>query len=253
MTTPHDESARPAERPLPAYGELAPEGWEWKPETAEGTALPQAAAPQGGANPGPGVPHNLGVRGDQSASEPQAAAAPKPTTAGRPGDPEPYRAAAPQQQPQTAQPMQQAASATPGAPKSRTVDRVFTIILLALGAFGALQIAGSLMSISASFSLVGSALELEDFSVPGWIGSVGTISAIVVIALYAVSLIFSIQRMRAGKIAFWVPLTAGAIAVIGTIVLTTVMMFNVPELVNAASDPSSTGKILDYFENMSQP
>ncbi|WP_053351848.1 DUF6264 family protein [Leucobacter musarum] len=252
MTTPHDESGRPAERPLPAYGELAPEGWEWKPETTEGAALQQSAEPRGGAHPGPGVPHNLGVRGDQAGSEPQAAAAPKPPTTGRPGDPEPYRAAAPQQ-PQTAQPLQQVAPATPGAPKSRTVDRVFTIILLVLGAFGALQIAGSLMSISASFSLVGSALELEDFSVPAWIGSLGTISAIVVIALYAVSLIFSIQRMRAGKLTFWVPLTAGAIAVIGTIVLTTVMMFNVPELVNAASDPSSTGKILDYFENMSQP
>ncbi|WP_336660962.1 DUF6264 family protein [Leucobacter sp. USHLN153] len=252
---PQGEVRPPVERPIPAYGELAPEGWEWKPETEDGGSA-SVGAPQpserAGAGVPAGVPHNLGVTSGGTAHPTAQATSQRPGS----GDPEPYRAAPPQQPRQD----QQANFGGPGstAPqfagaRPRTADRVITIILLALGAIGSLQLAGSLMNISTSFSLVGSALDLEDFTVPSWVGTAGTISAIAIIALYAVNLIFSIQRMRARKLAFWVPLVAGAIAVIGTIVVTTVLMLNVPDLMQAASDPSSTGKLLDYFEEMSRP
>ncbi|MGW9021136.1 DUF6264 family protein [Leucobacter chromiiresistens] len=266
MALPSDDApqAQSADRPRPAYGELAPEGWEWTPETSDG-ARANEAAPAGGRSGSPvtGVPHNLGARGDGSApaSAPPADASGSGSASGSAAgsrDPEPYRAAAPPA-PRESMPLRAAEPSAAqngyGAPqrKPRTADRVITIILLVLGMFGSLNFAGSMMSLPASFSLMGSAFEIDGFTVPAWVGTVGTVTAIAIFAVFAVSLIFSIQRMRARKLAFWVPLTAGAIVVVGTIIVTTVVLLNVPELMSAASDPTAMQKLLDSLSEMSQP
>ncbi|KTR86292.1 DUF6264 family protein [Leucobacter chromiiresistens] len=264
MAHPSDDAAQAqsADRPRPAYGELAPEGWEWTPETNDGGRANEASPASGGSGtPVNGVPHNLGARGDGSAaaSAPVSAPASAPSAGSR--DPEPYRAPAPQapQAPRESAPPRAGEPSGPqsgfGAPqrKPRTADRVITIILLVLGMFGSLNFAGSMMSLPASLSLMGSAFEIENFTVPSWVGAVGTVTAIAIFAVFAVNLIFSIQRMRARKLAFWVPLTAGAIVVIGTIIVTAVVLFNVPELMSAASDPTAMQKLLDSLSEMSQP
>ena len=257
MAASNDEAsqARPSERPRPAYGELAPEGWEWTPETGEGSGG-SASSPNSGVSGSPvtGVPHNLGARGDASgATAPASPAAPSPGSR----EPEPYRAAPPPapRDPAPRQTLPQAShNGTGAAPqKSRTADRVITILLLVLGAFGSLYLAAAVSSLSASLSIMASVLELENFTVPSWVGTVGTVTAIAIFAIFAVSLIFSIQRMRAGKLTFWVPLTAGAIVVIGTIVVSTLVMLGVPELMTAASDPNTMQKLLDSVSEMSQP
>ncbi|MFD5600288.1 DUF6264 family protein [Leucobacter sp. NPDC058333] len=252
MTHPHDESTpnaqpqRPSDRPQPAYGELAPEGWEWKPETSDGAEAARSA----GASPVTGVPHNLGARGtDEAAASATAQAPARSTTPTR--DPEPYRAPAPQSGQQAPLAAQQPTA--PAARKPRMADRVITIILLVMGVFGSLNFAGSMMSMPGSLSQVASALDLKDFSVPAWVATVGTVSAIAIFAIFAVSLIFSIQRMRAGKLAFWVPLTAGVIVVIGTIIVSIAILMNIPELMNAAADPGATEKLWDSLADMSQP
>ncbi|MEJ6489061.1 DUF6264 family protein [Leucobacter sp. USCH14] len=257
MAVPHEDGtqARPSERPQPAYGELAPEGWEWTPEANDdsrgGTSSLNSSAP---GSPVTGVPHNLGARGDASGA-PAPASPAAPSTGAR--EPEPYRGDAPPA-PRDPAPRQTPSYAPENGygaaqQKPRTADRVITIILLVLGMFGSLNFAASMMSLPASFSLMGSAFELENFSVPSWVGTVGTVTAIAIFAIFAVSLIFSIQRMRARKLAFWVPLTAGAIVVIGTIIVTTAVLFNVPELMSAASDPTAMQKLLDSLSEMSQP
>lgn len=246
MADPRDD------RPTPAYGEYAPEGWSWKPE---GTEAAQAEAPDQGSLAG--VPHNLGVA-------PQAPQAPQAPRAARPeapapergpqhgaGDPPPYRA----DEPPAARPVQQprfAQGPTPQAKPRRAGDMAFTIALLALGAFGALYSALVLFSLPPTISLVGDALEIADFSAPAWLGTFSTVSALAMFALYAVALVFSIQRMRGGKLAFWVPLSAGVLAVILTFVLTLIAMLSVPELMQAAEDPASMQKLLDYL-NSTQP
>ncbi|MEV8339076.1 DUF6264 family protein [Leucobacter sp. NPDC077196] len=263
MTLPHDESPqtqRPTDRPLPAYGELAPEGWEWKPETEDGQRPNEASSTPSSGSPLTGVPHNLGARDAGANAVAPSAPTTSPTSNSR--DPEPYRAAAPQSTrdsaPQQQAPQQQAPQHTHGTPevpqqKPRMADRVITIILLVLGMFGSLNFAASMMNLPASLSVMGSILEVEDFTVPSWVGTVGTVTAIAIFAVFAVSLIFSIQRMRARKLAFWVPLTAGAIVVLGTIIVTTVVMLNVPELLSAASAPDAMQKMLDSVTEMSQP
>lgn len=245
----------PAARPQPAFGEYAPEGWEWKPEGAEetGSAVAAAAVPGSAAGSAPasstgrveGVPHNLGAGSSGSGSNPAAAPAapqqPKPSG----GDPEPYRAtAAPAAAPT---PVYIAQPGQPGAPKSRTADRVITILLLGLGAVGAMFTANTMLALSNSYALMADVFGLDDFEVPGWVGTLGTVSAIAFIALFAVVLIFSIQRMRARKLTFWVPLTAGAVALVAMFVLIYVPLAGIPELASQMGDPDALQRMLDYL------
>ncbi|WP_336651964.1 MULTISPECIES: DUF6264 family protein [unclassified Leucobacter] len=252
------------ERPTPAYGEYAPEGWRWKPEGAEAA---QAEAPDQGTVSG--VPHNLGVapQAPQPAPAPQSAPAshPAPSQHAQPerpaapaseraqqpnaGDPPPYRA---DDAPAARGTQQPRFAPGPQTKPRRTGDIAFTIALLALGAFGALYSALVLFSLPPTVALVGDALEIADFAAPSWLGTFSTVSALSMFALYAVALVFSIQRMRGGKLAFWVPLSAGVLAMILTFVLTLIAMTSVPELMQAAEDPASMQKLLDYL-NSTQP
>ncbi|MFA5606011.1 MAG: DUF6264 family protein [Leucobacter sp.] len=232
-------------RPKPEYGEYAPEGWSWKPETE---AAPTAGAAPSGAREGSGqltgVPHNLGVDGGtvpaqqqpaQPTHAPQPPAAPDATTPPQPGAP--YRAGEP-----TYRPAQQ--------PASRLGDRIVTIVLLVLGAIGALNFAASLYGLTGTFSTIAAALDLEGFTVPSNVQTIGTVGALIVLALYALTLIYSIQRMRGRKITFWVPLTAGVIAAIVAFAFTAIAMAQSPELLEAASDPDATAKLLDYMAGL---
>lgn len=232
-----------APRPRPAYGEYAPEGWSWNPE-AERARVGPGTAPS--ASPGraaaaigtpssarvPGVPHNLGAPGG-GASVPTAPA-PRPAS-GRDAelatDQQSYRAGTP---------------TTPGTPpaRGRGSDRIVTILLLAVGAFGALALAGSLQQLPSSLRLMGTAFGLEKLEIAGWITTLGNAGAISMLALYAVTLIFSIQRMRAQKLAFFIPLIAAVLAFIILFGLTAITVNAVPELMERLSDPDAASQLL---------
>ncbi|WP_427869401.1 DUF6264 family protein [Leucobacter luti] len=279
---------RGASRPQPAYGEYAPEGWSWTPPGAEneadgasGSGGGTAASGQGsgsrsasGSGAGsavpPGVPHNLGVApgaagqpGTQSGS---TAAAPTRTPT-RPGEePAPYRADqpknAPAQQPQAQRPqfLHPGVPAAPGQPgaaaprKPRTGDRVVTILLLVFGAFGALNIASSFFALGNQIRLMATMIGLENVEPAGWVNTLGTVSGLATLLLFALTAIYSIQRMRAGKIAFWVPLAAGGIAFVLLMVIPMIAMTSTPEIMQAInSDPNGTlSKMMTYVENMGQ-
>ena len=224
-------------RPTPAFGEYAPEGWEWKPEEAATEAEGAESSPRQGSGRVPGVPHNLGAgsRSGASAQAPQqapAAATPpasgqQPPSSSNPGGPAPFRATAQQ-------------------PTPRRGDKVITIVLLVVGALGALNMAGSLLQLPGTMSMMAEALGVNDFSAPSGLATVGTVGAIAVIAVYALNLIYSIQRLRAGKLAFWVPLVAAVIAFIVTMSFTMYGLYQSPELVNSMTDPNAISKILEF-------
>lgn len=234
-------------RPRPAFGEYAPEGWEWKPEGADQPASPNApstpaARPASGAIAG--VPHNLGAANGGSGSGATATSAPRPErSAGSqtPGDPVPYRATEAPSAPPAAFAMTSVAPT-----KSRTGDRVVTIVLLALGALGALNVAYSLMALPSILIMYSDAFEIEDFEVPAWVNTLGLVSALAILALYAVVLIFSIRRMRARKVTFWVPLSAGVVAFIAATTISMIAVAAVPELLSAMSAPDAIQKMIDY-------
>ncbi len=255
-------AAAPVARPAtPQYGEYAPEGWEWKPEdhsadpaTATGPGAAAGRPASQAARPA-GVPHNLGA---PSATQSQAGAAPAapqnpPAAAPAPHQPgEPYRAAAPAPQQQSQLPP---AYRTPGPGRPRMGDRVVTIVLLAFGALGALNIAGSFFGLAAQVRLMGDMLGLESPKVADWVGPLGVVSGLIVLLLFALNLIYSIQRMRAGKLAFWVPLAAGAIAFIILMVVPLIAMNGAPEIMQQLeSDPTgSLDRMLDYVSEQRLP
>lgn len=246
------------------------------PSSAAPGPVPAHPAPQPSTGRLPGVPHNLGVDGGQlsppvqpqvSASQapssqmpasqdpapqdptPQDPASQQPST---PEHPQPYRSAPPQQHlragyPATQQHSSRGASGPQVAQANRTGDRIVTIALLALGAFGALYFAASLQQLPNSLAMLGAAFGIEGFVVPDSVKTLGNTGAIVVLALYAVTVIFAIQRMRGRKLAFWVPLAAGAIAFVVTFAFASFGLSQAPELMSQLADPDATAKLLDYL------
>jgi len=112
----------------------------------------------------------------------------------------------------------------------RLTDRIFTVTLLAIGAFGALNLASALMNLNQVFAQLYAMYNLGPFSAPEWFGVLSTIGWIVPLGLWAVALIMSIQFMQRGKVAFYIPLAAGVIAFIVAIVLMIVAITAAPEL-----------------------
>lgn len=241
------QPVQPESRPQPRYGELAPEGWTWTPPEAAGaqasdapqgeTPSPQFPAAQGAPQPQgqmPGVPHNLGV-GSPGAAPP--AAPPVQQAPGQQGQ-QSYRADPPPH-------YQQPAWQTPPPVDTKRGDRIATIILLAVGALGALYLASSLYLMTSSFHLFANLFGIDDLTVPSAVNTISTVGALVMLVLYALTLIFSLQRMRARKLAFWIPLVGGALSIVVLIGFSMAAISNVPELMQQFSDPDALTRLLD--------
>ncbi|RKQ89173.1 hypothetical protein U746_1502 [Mycolicibacterium mucogenicum 261Sha1.1M5] len=240
-------------RPKPEFGEYAPEGWEWKPEGAEASpaAAPAASPAQAGsaaASPTPatvqGVPHNLGA----------GIARPSRKSAAQGSSGAPYRAPtqsqqAPQQAQQQAPRFQAPAQGAPGYQKPANMgDRIVTILLLVFGGFGALQSAFAMMGMSTMFSLMEDAPGITSLTPPGWLDVTGKAIGLGLLVLYGLVLVFSIRRLRAGKITFWAPLAAGVLAFIIVVAVVGAAMMQTPELMEIMRDPQASTQLLEYLQ-----
>lgn len=204
----HDEAARPDasgaedspapppkdERPRPQYGEYAPPGWSWTPPGDErAPEAPGASGPAGGAR----------APGATEREDAASAASGLRDAALQPGGPTAVRTAP-------------------------SWDRFVTIALLAFGAFGAWNSAASLQQIPQQMQLSYDMMGVGTFTAPDWLPTLALIGTIVQLALYAVVVGLSILRLRAGRVAFWIPLAGGALSFVLTMVLLAVVMLNDP-------------------------
>lgn len=223
-------SDQPNPRPRrPEYGEYAPEGWvspiageNAQPESAQGsTDAPRQSATR--EQPGAEVPRNLGV------GSPAAPHAPVPVqhSAHAPGAPLP---------PPSPQPEKTGSMA----------DRIITILLLVFGAVGALQFALGMLSLGAQLEIVAEMLGAESVTAPASMGVLQTVGAIAVLTIYAVALIWSVQRLRVKKLTFWVPLAAGALALVLVVIFGVISVMLVPELLEY-STPENMERLLEQF------
>lgn len=257
---------QPAPREAPLYGELAPEGWEWKPPSDErasqgeviessvsagsaggsvDTAASSPVASPGGSAGGTtgriaGVPHNLGAT-------PRSAGAGAPTTEQAGSGDRSYRAPAPSAPPrQPAQPRPGFNAPTNAAgPRKRSADRTSTIILIAFGALGALYFAFSLQQMPASFAVMAQQLGANDLLIPDSVKTISTVGALAVLVVYALNVVLSLQRMRAGKLAFWVPLVAFGVALAVLFGCSAIALSQMPQLLQLLSDPGAVAKLFD--------
>lgn len=248
----------PSERPRPEFGEYAPEGWTWQPPAEAAAksgpatevpapqfgafapggatpATPQAGSARGAVTPPPaGVPHNLGVG--------QA----------RPGQAQPFEAPAPGL---AAAPVSTQATPPQGRPaapvKNRKGDRIITILLLAAGAIGALNFASGFMTLPQSFGIIADAFEMTDWVAPASIGTIGMVGVFVTLAIYACTLILSIQRMRHGKLAFFIPLIGGVVAFIALMIAMSIAMGQAPELFSDLT-PERMQQLIDALQQQVQ-
>lgn len=150
---------------------------------------------------------------------------------------EPAPPAPPATQP-SAPPQQQAPAPAPrytpmpGARQPGSVDRIVTIALLVLGAFGAVNTAASLQVLPQQISLVYEQQGIGEFTPPEWLPTLTMIGTIAQLALYAATLGWSILRLRARKTAFWVPLVGGVLSIVLMMVLVSIVFLNDPTFVS---------------------
>jgi len=143
-------------------------------------------------------------------------------------------------------PQRQPASADASAPPTRRApgwDRILTIGLLAFGAFGAWNSAASLQEIPRQMQLSYDLMGVGTFTPPEWLPTVVLVGTIVQLALYAVVLGLSVLRLRAGRLAFWIPLAGGAASFAVTLVLLSIVMLNDPtyvDFVTGVTTPTPT-------------
>ncbi|MGW4931224.1 DUF6264 family protein [Agromyces sp. NPDC004153] len=137
---------------------------------------------------------------------------------------------APPAQP-TAPPPPPAPVALPGERPPSAVDRVVTIALLALGAFGAINTAASLQVLPQQVSLVYEQQGVGDFTPPEWLPTLTMVGTVLQLALYAATLGWSILRLRARRTAFWVPILGGVLSLVLMMVLVSIVFLNDPTFV----------------------
>ena len=88
-----------------------------------------------------------------------------------------------------------------------------------------------------------------DFTVTSSLRTVSTVGALLVLAVYALNVIYSMQRVRRRRLAFWVPLVAAVAAGILMLVFTGIGVSQSPELLQALSQPDATSRLLEYLSN----
>ena len=125
--------------------------------------------------------------------EPVAVAEPVPTAGG------------------TGRPASVAASSTT-RPGSRA-DRIVTMVLFGLGAYNVVVavLGASTFAVSLLALLRDRGFPVDDFTAQDALQRVGVLSAVLAVALFVLAVVVARRRLRAGRLAFWVPLVAGVV------------------------------------------
>lgn len=125
--------------------------------------------------------------------------------------------------------------AAPDAPTAATrigfrrYDRAVTIAMLVFGALNSLQYAGPLLDFETFLEVatVGTPTESIDFGDAARVG--GLVLFGVSLVLFVVAVAASILLMRRRKLAFWVPLTAGALVAVTWVVVIVAIVMLTPD------------------------
>lgn len=192
------------ERPKPKYGELAPEGWVWQPPK-EATPDP---APE--ASPAP-VARPSDARLDPRGQTPDARAA-----ASGPSDP-------------------QAPGSAPAPARTRNlaIDVNITIVLLVLGVLSVGSSVATLLDLNGYMTTAGAAFGLDAYPANEVTRIAGVTGAVLHVLLLAGVVWWSIRRIRAQKMAFWVPLTGAVVSFVLTCICVGIAFAQAPELLDA--------------------
>lgn len=110
----------------------------------------------------------------------------------------------------------------------RRFDRPITIALIAFGVLNLLQYSSALLDFEGFLeaATTGTVAESIDFTDAARIG--GVVLFIVLLALVLTSGAIAVLLLRRGRLAFWVPLTAGALSVLAWVITLVVIVMQTP-------------------------
>ncbi|WP_295122351.1 DUF6264 family protein [uncultured Leifsonia sp.] len=197
----HEPEKRPDERPRPQYGELAPPGWVWRP--------PQDADRLDTTHHSPAASEV-----EQPAAPPQAGPAPD----GR----GPYGAG-----PQLRS----------DAPRW---NLAFTVVMLVIGFFGMSYSIGTLQALPAAMALLHSSQNLGAYVQDPSVGPLITAGTIAMAGIWAISAGLSVWLLVHKRLAFYIPLVAGVVALVTLFVILGVIFSTDPVLLDFYSGISPT-------------
>jgi uncharacterized membrane protein YhaH (DUF805 family) len=203
-------------RPRPRYGEYAPEGWV-SPVPPADAAPP---SPQGEQAPG-------GQSGAQQPGQQTTPWSQPPAQGQNAGGVQPYPG-----------PRAPAGALSTG----RRVDRVATFVLLGLAGYNVISnlVLVSGFSRTMLSALSASGYPVDDFSRQAELQQAGGAIAIVSLVVFVPMLVWTVRRLRAGAISFWVPLAAGVVVGIVQMALVLSVFLGDPQFVQSIVDAAGT-------------
>lgn len=211
-----DEEQKPDERPRPQYGELAPEGWVWHPPADANrldTSHPVAETDRYGE-------HGTADAGQRPARSSQYE---------RPGL-------------ATRQPQNPSTQLRADAPRW---NMTITVVLIVFGFFGATNSIGGLLSLPDTIQFMHSSQNLGDYTPAASVQGTLIAGAVTIGLIWAISTGLSIWLLVKRRLAFYIPLIAGVIALIALLGFMSAVLLTDPVLIDFYSGitptPSPTG------------
>ncbi|MCS5719038.1 DUF6264 family protein [Herbiconiux sp. CPCC 205763] len=190
------------ERPKPKYGELAPEGWVWKP--------PQEAVPDADESASP-APATVPARSGPVVRDARAPGAPASSRGG---------------------------SGDPGvrAPIA-TGDAIVTSLLLAIGFFTTINSIASLLDLRRVIQQVLDIQKIDvTYTATGAASLLGIVGSVVLALIYAAAVWLSVKALRARRRAFFIPLACGVLSFMALFFVLMLAFFADGALINAIVD-----------------
>jgi hypothetical protein len=228
-----DEEPQPDERPRPKYGELAPPGWVWTPP--DDVDRLDTARPLPSADDGSGA----AVNGSDSARWDGDRGSSFPPGARDPGARDPgarFSGAADHGAPHPGATHPGAAGPDPlhpgrPAPAPRW-NVTLTVLLIAFGFFGMSYSVVILQAFPTSMQLLHTTQGLGDFTPAPVVGTLVTAGTLTMTGLWAVSTGLAVWQLVRRRMAFYIPLTIGVLAMVALFVFLAVILSTDPALVD---------------------
>lgn len=231
-------------------------------ETPVAPEPPATPTAQGNSARLPGIPHNLGLhraansqlphdsavttRSDTTAAA-QETVASETATHENSAQQEVTQSSAPAAPP-VAPALATSDTAVETPAKSSQKDKIATIVLLVVGALSAINLALSMASLYTTAHLLVATLPKHNLTVPEFVQPLGAVMCILMLLSWLLTLAFAVNRLRAKKRAFWVPLVAGVITTtISLVVSGLVIMQTLPA--DVLSDPQQMQIIVDALSS----
>ena len=104
-------------------------------------------------------------------------------------------------------------------------DGILTVGLLAFGAYNVLSGVTGFFDLRAFLGQVARANGATDYVAPAGIQPLGYALAAAWVVLFVIAVVWSLRRMRHGRVAFWVPLLTGVVALTTTGVVSAIVLY----------------------------